>query len=61
VLDLVTPFTSPVAGKTTTVRIKGGLLGHWSVWVKSAVDLLDAHPRGVDEPSRPSCSRSTRR
>jgi hypothetical protein len=28
-------------GGTTTVRIKGGLLGHWSVWVKSAVALLE--------------------
>jgi hypothetical protein len=26
---------------TTTVCIKGGLLGHWSVWVKKAVELLD--------------------
>src|ERR1700704_1866658 len=41
VLDLVTPFTVTVAGKPTTVRIKGGLLGHWSVWVKTAVELLD--------------------
>ncbi|MEO7393216.1 MAG: dihydrodipicolinate synthase family protein, partial [Ramlibacter sp.] len=24
-----------------TVRIKGGLLGHWSVWTKRAVELLD--------------------
>jgi len=40
VLDLVTPFRVAVNGTTTTVRIKGGLLGHWSVWVKSAVDLL---------------------
>jgi dihydrodipicolinate synthase/N-acetylneuraminate lyase len=40
VLDLVTPFCVAVNGKTTTIRIKGGLLGHWSVWVKSAVDLL---------------------
>jgi hypothetical protein len=40
VLDLVTPFTVTVDGKPVTVRIKGGLLGHWSVWVKSAVELL---------------------
>ena len=40
VLDLVTPFSVMVNGRPTTVRIKGGLLGHWSVWVKSAVDLL---------------------
>ena len=41
VLDLVTPFTVAANGRATTVRIKGGLLGHWSVWVKSAVELLD--------------------
>ena len=23
------------------MRIKGGLLGHWSVWVQKAVELLD--------------------
>jgi hypothetical protein len=40
-LDLVTPFTVMVRGKPVTVRIRGGLLGHWSVWVKTAVDLLD--------------------
>src|SRR2546429_508826 len=41
VLDLVTPFTVAVSGKSVTVRIKGGLLGHWSVWVKRAVELLE--------------------
>jgi dihydrodipicolinate synthase/N-acetylneuraminate lyase len=41
VLDLVTPFTVTVDGMPHTVRIKGGLLGHWSVWVKRAVELLD--------------------
>lgn len=41
VLDLVTPFTVSVAGQTTTLRIKGGLLGHWSVWVRRAVELLE--------------------
>jgi dihydrodipicolinate synthase/N-acetylneuraminate lyase len=41
VLDLVTPFTVTVDGTPHTVRIKGGLLGHWSVWVKRAVELLE--------------------
>jgi hypothetical protein len=41
VLDLLTPFTIKIAGEPTTVRIKGGLLGHWSVWVKTAVELLE--------------------
>jgi hypothetical protein len=41
VLDLVTPFTFMRDGTPVTVRIKGGLLGHWSVWTKRAVELLD--------------------
>src|SRR5215468_4142954 len=39
--DLLTPFTVIVDGKPVTLRIKGGLLGHWSVWVKRAVELLE--------------------
>jgi Dihydrodipicolinate synthetase family len=53
VLDLVTPFTVAANGRATTVRIKGGLLGHWSVWVRTAVDLLDrihAAVAGADVP-----------
>ena len=38
--DLVTPYSVPYKGAVTTVRIKGGLLGHWSVWVRKAVELL---------------------
>jgi hypothetical protein len=41
ILDLVTPFTVAANGRERTVRIKGGLLGHWSVWVKPAVELLE--------------------
>ena len=40
-LDLVTPYRLMRGGETVTVRIRGGLLGHWSVWVKRAVALLD--------------------
>jgi dihydrodipicolinate synthase/N-acetylneuraminate lyase len=36
VVDLLTPHR--FAGKT--VRIKGGLLGHWAVWTRRAVELL---------------------
>lgn len=35
--DLVTPFR--LGGKER--RIQGGLLGHWSVWTRKAVELLD--------------------
>jgi dihydrodipicolinate synthase/N-acetylneuraminate lyase len=41
VLDLLMPFTVVTRGVPHTLRIKGGLLGHWSVWVKRAVELLD--------------------
>ena len=41
VLDLLTPFPAGAKGGKTLVRIKGGLLGHWSVWVKRAVELLE--------------------
>jgi hypothetical protein len=41
VLDLVTPFALMRDGAPVTVRIKGGLLGHWSVWTKAAVELLE--------------------
>jgi hypothetical protein len=41
VLDLLTPFTFLRDGARVTVRIKGGLLGHWSVWTRKAVELLE--------------------
>ena len=40
VLDLLTPFCVRRGSEDVTVRIKGGLLGHWSVWVEPAVRLL---------------------
>lgn len=41
VLDLLAPFTFMRDGKPVTVRIRGGLLGHWSVWTRAAVQLLE--------------------
>jgi dihydrodipicolinate synthase/N-acetylneuraminate lyase len=41
VLDLLTPFVVRRGSEEVRVRIKGGLLGHWSVWTKTAVELLD--------------------
>ena len=41
VMDLLTPFRFMVDRKPVGRRIVGGLLGHWSVWVKKAVELLD--------------------
>ncbi|HTL26408.1 MAG TPA: dihydrodipicolinate synthase family protein [Burkholderiales bacterium] len=39
VLDLVTPFAVKRGDDEVQVRIRGGLLGHWSVWTKKAVAL----------------------
>jgi hypothetical protein len=48
VLDLAVPFTVVRDGRPVTVRIKGGLLGHWSVWTKRAVELLARIHEAVD-------------
>ena len=39
VLDLLTPFRFRVDDRNVERRIVGGLLGHWSVWTKRAVEL----------------------
>lgn len=48
VLDLVAPFIVRRNGEAVTVRIKGGLLGHWSVWTKGAVDMFGHIRTAVD-------------
>ena len=42
VLDLLTPFHFVPGGRVIERRIVGGLLGHWAVWTRRAVELLDA-------------------
>ncbi|WP_074311373.1 dihydrodipicolinate synthase family protein [Singulisphaera sp. GP187] len=41
VIDLLTPFRFETNGKLKERRIVGGLLGHWAVWTRRAVELLD--------------------
>jgi len=41
VTDLITPFRLQADPGTVTLRIVGGLLGHWGVWTRSAVDILE--------------------
>ena len=41
VLDLLTPFAAKRDGDEIQVRFRGGLLGHWSVWTRRAVELLE--------------------
>lgn len=49
--DLLTTYRFTVDGKVVEKRIVGGLLGHWSVWTKKAVDLFqmleEARSNGV--------------
>ena len=46
VLDLAVPLAVRRRGEEVRVRIRGGLLGHWSVWTKRAVELLEPDSRG---------------
>ncbi|MGE3312647.1 MAG: dihydrodipicolinate synthase family protein [Limisphaerales bacterium] len=39
VADLVTPFRFLAGDRPVERRIVGGLLGHWAVWTRSAVEL----------------------
>lgn len=48
-LDLVMPWRLIRGDAPVDLRIRGGLLGHWSVWVKSAVALLDRVHAAVAE------------
>ena len=41
VLDLLVPLAVRRGSEEILVRIKGGLLGHWSVWTRRAVELLE--------------------
>lgn len=42
VTDLLTPFPPDGAADPDPVRIVGGLLGHWGVWTRRAVELFRA-------------------
>src|SRR6185436_2762299 len=59
VMDLLTPQRFRVGGKMVERRIVGGLLGHWSVWTRKAVELLDdCHHLPGDAASATLLSRS---
>ncbi len=55
VADLLTAYRFDVNGKQVEKRFVGGLLGHWAVWTKRAVELLAeikqcvASNRGIDQ------------
>ena len=41
VVDLLSEYRIEHEGDFVTKRITGGLLGHWAVWAKRAVELMD--------------------
>jgi dihydrodipicolinate synthase/N-acetylneuraminate lyase len=55
VADLLTAYRFDVNGKQVEKRFVGGLLGHWAVWTKRAVELFAeikqcvANNRGLDQ------------
>jgi hypothetical protein len=54
IMDLLTPFVFQVNGEMRERRIVGGLLGHWAVWTRRAVDLLnECHSAGAGGGSIP--------
>jgi len=42
IADLLTAYSFISAGQPVTRRIVGGLLGHWAVWTRRAVEQLEA-------------------
>ncbi|UUO04383.1 dihydrodipicolinate synthase family protein [Blastopirellula sp. J2-11] len=49
VLDLLTKYTFFYEGRMESLRIVGGLLGHWACWTKRAVELLDTCKKTWDQ------------
>ena len=49
VADLVTRFRIGCANGTQSTRIVGGLLGHWGVWTRRAVEMVEQCHRVVEE------------
>ncbi len=54
VADLLTPFRFSAHGKMVERRIVGGLLGHWSVWTRKAVEVFDACRRAAGQQLIPA-------
>ncbi|MBN2853482.1 MAG: dihydrodipicolinate synthase family protein [Clostridia bacterium] len=42
IVDLFTKYQFNIDGKMVEKQIVGGLLGHWAVWTKKAVELFEA-------------------
>ncbi|QHT62219.1 dihydrodipicolinate synthase family protein [Paenibacillus lycopersici] len=51
--DLLTAYRFQADGRTIEKRIAGGLLGHWAVWTRKAVELLEAVKQARQEERLP--------
>jgi dihydrodipicolinate synthase/N-acetylneuraminate lyase len=55
VVDLLSEFRVRAGERTVSIKFAGGLLGHWAVWTRRAVELLEsvrecrAHPEMTAE------------
>ncbi|WP_256012123.1 dihydrodipicolinate synthase family protein [Desertivirga xinjiangensis] len=49
--DLMTIYRFPTEEGEIEIEFKGGLLGHWAVWTRKAVELLDQVKTYKQEPS----------
>lgn len=55
VLDLLSRYSFEADSGTRSVRIVGGLLGHWAFWTRTAVELLeDIHSITENDASVPA-------
>ena len=52
--DLLTQYHVPTARGDVSLRIVGGLLGHWACWTRKAVDLLEQCKRAHTQGEIPS-------
>lgn len=48
VIDLLTQYKIPTTAGEKSIRIVGGLLGHWAFWTNRAVELLNEIHKIVD-------------
>jgi dihydrodipicolinate synthase/N-acetylneuraminate lyase len=56
VIDLLTPYAFSVDGHPCELRMTGGLLGHWAVWTRNAVELFHECQAAA---CRPNCVPNT--
>jgi len=60
VIDLLTEFCIRTNNRQKRIRIKGGLLGHFSCWTKSCVELLQKIHKDINSSSSISSEWLTR-